>query len=554
MSYQTLEVERHGHVGWLIFNRPAQRNAMNSLMRTELREAWSELASDPQVRVIVNAGRGASFQSGVDVIELATDGLGMERYRESVERFDLGFTSWQLGIDVPVIAAVNGVCAGGGLHFVADADIVLAASDASFTDPHVSVGQASTMETIALMRKMPAEAVLRMALTGRHERMSAARAYQLGMVSEVVDPPERLHEAAQELATKIARNSPAALRATKRALWGALEHGLTEACRAGAAELTGLWGHPDQAEGPAAFAEKREPRWKTELPAGEPRRPPFGQCGQAFPEVRAARAQLQGVRLAGQLAVQVPARRRGKQRLGETERDGRRRGQFRGQAGGRRVELGVVHRRVYQAPVGGLGPAELAPEQQQLPRPGRPDGPGEQPGTARVGGEPAAQERPPEGGVPRRHGEVGGQRQLRADPGRPAADRAHHRQLQLEQQRDQPPGLHGEPALDAPRPRPGAIRFARVARHDVEPAAEVPAGPGDQHRPEAVVRGGHLEVADQRGQRDVGQRVALRRAVQREPQDAARDLHAKPVRRPVRPRLAALFPLAFFLSGPLLAR
>jgi enoyl-CoA hydratase/carnithine racemase len=92
--------------------------------------------------------------------------------------------------------------------------------------------------------------------------MSAARAYELGMVGEVVDPPERLREVAQELAEKIARNSPAALRATKRALLGAFEHGLTDACRAGAAELVGLWGHPDQAEGPAAFAEKREPRWK----------------------------------------------------------------------------------------------------------------------------------------------------------------------------------------------------------------------------------------------------------------------------------------------------
>jgi enoyl-CoA hydratase len=126
----------------------------------------------------------------------------------------------------------------------------------------VSVGQASTMETIALMRKIPAEAVFRMALVGRHERMSAARAYELGMVSEVVDPPERLHDAAQELAEKIARNSPAAVSATKRALWGALEQGLTEACRSGAAELTGLWGHPDQVEGPAAFAERREPVWQ----------------------------------------------------------------------------------------------------------------------------------------------------------------------------------------------------------------------------------------------------------------------------------------------------
>jgi enoyl-CoA hydratase len=83
----------------------------------------------------------------------------------------------------------------------------------------------------------------------------------------VVDPPERLREEAQALAEKIARNSPAAMAATKRALWGALERGLTDACKAGAAELVSMWGHPDQAEGPLAFAEKREPEWLS--PSGE---------------------------------------------------------------------------------------------------------------------------------------------------------------------------------------------------------------------------------------------------------------------------------------------
>ena len=261
MSYETLIVERRGAVGWLIFNRPDRRNAMNNAMRDELREAWTELNEDPSVVVIVNAANGPSFQTGADVMELATDGIGMERYRASLEKFDLGFTSWQLGIDKPVIVAVNGICAGGGLHFVADADIVIAASDAAFTDPHVSVGQVSAIETIGLMRKIPAEAVLRMSLLGKHERMPAARAYELGMVSEIVDPPERLHEAAQSLAEKIALNSPSALRATKRALWGALELGLTDACKAGVEEIVGLWGHPDQTEGPMAFAEKRTPNW-----------------------------------------------------------------------------------------------------------------------------------------------------------------------------------------------------------------------------------------------------------------------------------------------------
>jgi enoyl-CoA hydratase len=262
MTYETLKVERHGPVGWLIFDRPDQLNAMNNTMRDELAEAWKELDDDPAVRVIVHTGEGRAFQTGVDVSEIAGDGVGMERYRRSLEDWDLHFTAWHQEVWKPVITAVNGICAGGAFHWVADADIVIAASDAQFFDPHVSIGQVVAIEAIGLMRKMPAEAVMRMAFVGRHERMSAPRAYELGMISEVVDPPERLREAAQELAEKVARNSPAAMAATKKALWGALEVGLTDACMAGAAELVSMWGHPDQEEGPRAFAEKREAEWR----------------------------------------------------------------------------------------------------------------------------------------------------------------------------------------------------------------------------------------------------------------------------------------------------
>jgi enoyl-CoA hydratase len=259
--YTTLKLERHGHVGWLILNRPEALNAMNNAMRDELADAWLELERDPEVRVIVQTGEGRAFQTGVDLREIATDGQGMQRYHDSTLHFNLKFTGWHLGVTKPVIAAVNGVCAGGGFHFVADADIVIAASDATFFDPHVSVGQVVAFELIGLARKMPFEAVMRMALVGAHERMPASRAYELGMISEVVDPPDRLREAAQELADKVARNSPAAMAASKKALWGALEAGLTEACRMGAQHLVGMWGHPDQTEGPLAFIEKREPRW-----------------------------------------------------------------------------------------------------------------------------------------------------------------------------------------------------------------------------------------------------------------------------------------------------
>ena len=265
-NYETLIVERHGHVGWLINNRPGQLNAMNALMRDEFADAWLELDRDPEVRVIVHTGNGRAFQTGVDVTEIATDGQGMQRYQDSVVNFDLHFTAWHQHVWKPVITAVNGICCGGGFHWVADADIVIAASDAEFFDPHVSIGQVVSLEAIGLIRKMPAEAVMRMAFTGKYERMNAQRAYELGMISQIVDPPERLRDEAQALAEKIAKNSPAAMRATKKALWGALEHNLTDACRVGAQHLASLWGHPDQEEGPRAFAEKRDPQWAEIVP------------------------------------------------------------------------------------------------------------------------------------------------------------------------------------------------------------------------------------------------------------------------------------------------
>jgi enoyl-CoA hydratase len=268
-EYESLIVERQGPVGWLVFDRPDAGNAMDATMMRELERAWRELDDDPDVRVIVNTGAGSAFQTGLDVVQLAKDREALREQSRRTRQAELKLTAWHNGVRKPVIAAVNGVCAGGGLHFVADADIVIAAAGATFVDPHVSIGQVSAYETIGLVRKSSAEAVFRMALVGRGERLGAERAYQLGLLSQVVDPPEQLQDAAQELAELVARNSPAAMAATKRALWAAFEHGLTDACRAGAAELVGMWGHPDQAEGPAAFTERREARWQTLPPVPE---------------------------------------------------------------------------------------------------------------------------------------------------------------------------------------------------------------------------------------------------------------------------------------------
>jgi enoyl-CoA hydratase/carnithine racemase len=225
LSYAALRVERRGPVGWLIFARPDVGNAMDAAMLAELERAWAELEADPDVRVIVNTGDGPAFQTGLDVGQLSRDPAALREQSRRTRDAELRLTAWHCGVTKPVIAAVNGTCAGGGLHFVADADIVLAAVDATFLDPHVSIGQVSAYETIGLVRRSPMEPVMRMALAGRHERISAARAHQLGIVGQVVDPPAGLRDAAQDLAEMIARRDPALLAATKRALWAALEQG-----------------------------------------------------------------------------------------------------------------------------------------------------------------------------------------------------------------------------------------------------------------------------------------------------------------------------------------
>jgi enoyl-CoA hydratase len=210
-------------VGWLVFDRPEVGNAMDATMLAELERAWQQLDADPQVRVIVNTGNGPAFQTGLDVAQLSRDPAALREQARRTKRAELRLTAWHNQVWKPVIAAVNGTCAGGGLHFVADADVVLAAAGASFLDPHVSIGQVSAYEVIGLVRKSPMEPIVRMAFAGRHERLDARRAYQLGIVGEIIDPPERLADRAQELAEIIARHPVDHLSATKRALWGAFE-------------------------------------------------------------------------------------------------------------------------------------------------------------------------------------------------------------------------------------------------------------------------------------------------------------------------------------------
>ena len=203
MSYETLLIERMGPVAWLIFNRPGAGNSMNAQMFDDLAQAWPELDADPEVRVIVVTGVGKSFSTGLDVASLARAPESLRAMRKQMRDYDLHFSPRHQHVAKPVIAAVNGTCAGGGLQFVTDSDISLCSSNATFFDPHVSVGQTVGYSGFALAKLIPFGAAMRVVLSGRHERVSAQRAFELGLVTEVVDPPEELRAVTQALAPPV---------------------------------------------------------------------------------------------------------------------------------------------------------------------------------------------------------------------------------------------------------------------------------------------------------------------------------------------------------------
>lgn len=265
MGYETIEIDRRGHVGWLIFNRPEALNAFNLKMSEELSDAWRELDADDEVRVIVNIGRGRAFQTGVDVREVSDAG-GMGNRNSGGSRAKGGMTARTNDVWKPVIAAINGLCVGGGFHFVSDADIVVAARSATFMDSHVSVGQVSALEPIGLIGRIPFEAIMRLVLMGRHERFGPERAFELGMISQIFDD-ETFEADVQALAETIARNSPSTMMLSKKAIWQGLERGREEALAYGLEAVKELWDHPDNVEGARAFAERREANW------APPRRP-----------------------------------------------------------------------------------------------------------------------------------------------------------------------------------------------------------------------------------------------------------------------------------------
>jgi enoyl-CoA hydratase/carnithine racemase len=242
-AFETLLYEEDDGVAIVTLNRPDVHNAFNQKMQSELRELWRSLRRNDDVRVVILTGAGEkAFCTGIDREESIEQGyLGDKDKREKMaNRTGPVSTPFQYndpGVNInpkqndlwkPVVAAVNGMACGGALYLLGESDIIVAAEHATFFDPHVTYGMVAGFESMHLLQKLPLGETLRVALLGAHERMSADRAYQLGLVSEVV-PAADLRERAMWVARAIASAPVYAIQGTVRAVWMAHELSRREA-------------------------------------------------------------------------------------------------------------------------------------------------------------------------------------------------------------------------------------------------------------------------------------------------------------------------------------
>ncbi len=263
-SFTTLRVERRGAVCWVNLDRPERYNAFDAAMCEELSALWQWLRTDDSVHaVVLGAEGGKAFCTGIDRDFVPSDdGVA---YTFTPYTYDdpgrlLGPKSNELW--KPVIAAVDGIACGGAFYLLGEVDIIIATEASRFFDPHVTYGMPAVYEPLLMLhRGMPFGEILRMTLLGNHERLTAERAGQIGLVSEVVADSEALTEAAGWVAEAIASAPPSAIQATLRTLWAGRDLSRQQAVDLGTTFLNLGMSEEAMAEGQKVFQGARiEPR------------------------------------------------------------------------------------------------------------------------------------------------------------------------------------------------------------------------------------------------------------------------------------------------------
>ncbi|HXF56222.1 MAG TPA: enoyl-CoA hydratase/isomerase family protein [Actinomycetota bacterium] len=245
--------EKRDRIAYVTLNREHAGNSFNTRMCEEMLAIWMDVRDDDDVWVaIVTAVGTRFFCTGVDVKESRVRPMGhvwlpVARLMDQVYK--------------PIVCAVNGICCGGGLHFICDSDIIIGSENAQFFDPHVNVGLVSGWEPVGLSRRIPLNYVLRMVLQGKSYRLDAQEALRIGLLTEVV-PADRLLARAEEIARDVLANAPLAVRFSKKAIKEGLNLGLRDALELSAYILKEVWDSEDVKEGARAFEERRPPVWK----------------------------------------------------------------------------------------------------------------------------------------------------------------------------------------------------------------------------------------------------------------------------------------------------
>jgi (E)-benzylidenesuccinyl-CoA hydratase len=235
MEVETILFDVADNVATITLNRPEQFNSFNNAMAADMTWAWETVRESDEIHsVVLQANGERAFCTGIDVRSGDSD-----RWfeRENLwNSFDPGLTlapKTHHRVWKPVVVAVHGMCAGGGQYFVNEADIIICSDDAVFFDPHANVGIVSALEPMGMLhRGVPLGDVLRWALMGNEERITASTALRLGLVTEVL-PSDRLRDRAREIAVSIAGRNPKAIQGTIRAIWESLEMPRTTALHNG---------------------------------------------------------------------------------------------------------------------------------------------------------------------------------------------------------------------------------------------------------------------------------------------------------------------------------
>jgi len=259
MTDTAVKTEVRGHVLTVTLDRP-KANAIDLVTSVRMGEVFQNFRDDPNLRVAILTGGGEKFFCAGWDLKAAAGGDAVDgNYGVG------GFGGLQelRGLNKPVIAAVNGICCGGGLELALSADIILAADHASFALPEIRSGTVADAASIKLPKRIPHHIAMEMLFTGRW--LDAEEAARWGFVNHI-HPAAQLMEKAREMADTLAAGPPLVYAAIKEIVREAedmkFQDAMNRITKSQFATVEALYQSEDQAEGARAFAEGRDPMWK----------------------------------------------------------------------------------------------------------------------------------------------------------------------------------------------------------------------------------------------------------------------------------------------------